>query len=224
MGGEAIEINPRVASSGIEISGNAIHDSGKQTCGGAWDCRPGITIDGPSVGGSTSNAVVQNNLIWDVGASCVWDKGGGNSAQIYSNTCYDFGKGVSHGVCMQGICASNQGNALVRDNIIYAPNGTAPFDSSPFTITNNVCGLGKACGSVGQVWSANTTQSTDPNNSSFMKIGSTSEARGTGTTLASVVIDYAGATRTAPADISAFMVGGSVVTALSAPANLRIVP
>jgi hypothetical protein len=225
MGGEGLEINPRVASSGIEISGNAIHNTGKQTCAGNWDCRPGITVDGPSVSGSTSNAVIQNNLIWDTGASCIWDKGGANSAQISDNTCYDFGKGTSHGVCMQGVCGDNHGNATIRNNIIVAPNGTNPFDSSPFTASNNICASGKSCGSAAQMWSANTVASTDANNSAFMTLGANSEAKGTGIAIAGVTVDYTGAARGTPADISAFKSGSQQQqTALAAPTNLRVVP
>ena len=50
FGGEGIELNPRVASSGAIISGSAFRHTGFQTCSGTWGCRPSILVDGPSCG------------------------------------------------------------------------------------------------------------------------------------------------------------------------------
>jgi hypothetical protein len=168
IGGEAIEINPRVPSSGLEISGNAIHNVGKQTCAGDWDCRPGITVDGPSARGSTSDVVIRDNLIWDTGGSCIWDKGGGNSALIVDNVCYDFAKIKGKGVCQQGICADNRGMATIKNNIIYAPNGSSPMDGSAFTAVDNICAPDKACGHSHKAWSSAMVRSLDQDSRDFM--------------------------------------------------------
>jgi hypothetical protein len=174
MGGEAIEVNPRGPSYGIEISGNAIHDAGKQTCGTSWDCRPGITIDGPSVGGTTSDVVITNNLIWDTAAACIWDEGGGNPSQLANNTCYDYGKMASQGSCTRGICGNNVSHATVSSNIVFSPAGADPFDYSPFAASNNVCASGKSCGDQARVWSSDMVLSTDPNNPGFMALNCSS--------------------------------------------------
>ena len=89
--GECVEINPRVTSSGLYIGGNVMYNCGRGTCNGAWLCRPGITVSIQS-GGGNNNTVIENNLMWSFGASCIWDRGGGSpAAQIRNNTCYDYG-------------------------------------------------------------------------------------------------------------------------------------
>ena len=203
MGGEAIEINPRVASSGITVTGNEIRNAGKQTCGGAWDCRPAVAINGPSCGGSTSNVTVTNNLMWDIGGSCIWSGGGGGSQQFSHNTCYDYAKGTASGVCQQGICGGTA--ATVQNNIIYATNGTNPFDGTSFTASHNLCGSSESCGTSSQAWSAATVLATD-GGVNHLRIGASSEARNTGTTLGSVTTDYRGTARPqeSASDIGAF--------------------
>jgi hypothetical protein len=222
--GEGIEVNPRVTSSNATFIGNAIHNVGKGTCGGAWLCRPAITVAIQSGGGNNAT-VIANNLIWDVASSCIWARGGGSpSAAIYNNSCYDYGKGG--GPNPQGISGySNGGQATIRNNIIYAPNGTAPFDGSPFVASNNICGSGKSCGSSSPVWSANTTLSTNENSTTFLQPGSGSEARNTGVTVPGVTTSYWGTVRPQESayDIGAFEYGGGTTSTLSAPTNLRII-
>jgi hypothetical protein len=220
--GEGIEINPRVTSTGITITGNAIHNVGKGTCATAWRCRPGITMSIQSGGGNNAT-VITNNLIWDIGSGCIWDRGGGTPKPlIANNSCYDYGKGEASGnVVPQGISGyNNGGTAVLRNNIIYSPNGESPFDGSPFTASNNLCGIGKYCGSASPVWSQNSVLSTDPNSSLFLKIGSTSEARNTGYSLSILTVDYAGVARPQEAsyDIGAFeFVSGGSATPTPVP-------
>jgi hypothetical protein len=209
--GEGLELNPRVTSSNATIVGNAIHGVGKGTCATAWNCRTAITVAVQSGGGNNST-VIANNLMWDTGSSCVWDRGGGSPASaIYNNTCYDFGKGTGAGdPNPEGISSySNSGNATIRNNIIFAPNGTAPFDGSSFVASNNICASCKSCGSSSQVWSANTVLSTDPNSISFLQSGASSEARNTGFAVASVSTNYWGGVRPQEGayDIGAFEYG-----------------
>src|SRR5262249_54702211 len=86
--GEGIEINPRVTSTGITIVGNAFYNVGKGTCATPWNCRPGITMSVQSGGGNNST-VIANNVIWDTGSGCIWDRGGGTPNPIIANnTCY----------------------------------------------------------------------------------------------------------------------------------------
>lgn len=156
QGGECVEVNPRTQSAGMMISGNAMHNCGKKSCGGGFDCRPAITL-GINQSGTLDDVVVQNNIMWDLGVGCVWDNTGSTSthvAKILNNTCYDYHKSTASGVCVQGICASGAtGHAIIRNNIIYAPNGTDPLDGSPFTADHNLCGSGKSCGTSSKVWS-----------------------------------------------------------------------
>jgi hypothetical protein len=221
MGGEGIEINPRVTSNNLTITGNAIHNVGKQTCSGAWGCRPGITMSVQS-GGGNNGTKIENNLIWDTGSSCIWDRGGGSpDPVIYNNTCYDYAK-IGTDPWPYGIAGySNGGTAVIRNNIIYAPNGTNPFDSSSFAASNNICGSGKSCGTSKQTWSSNTVVSTDQNSTNFMKIGDISEARNNGIPISGLVVDYAGNAKP-PYDIGGFVYGTAVSSAPLTPSNFRL--
>jgi len=202
----------------VQVTGNAFHNVGKQTCSGTWDCRPAITFDSCVNPAKVTNAQVNENIMWDIGGSCVWDKGGTISPPlIYNNTCYDFHKGTASGVCTQGVCGG--GSATVRNNIIFAPNGTAPFDGSPLTASNNLCGSGQSCGTFKQTWSANTVLSTDPTASSFMTFGSISEAKGTGIAIPGITVDYGGN----PLSLTIWDIGAGVTPlGLPTPANLRV--
>jgi len=229
MGGEGIEVNPRVTSSNLTITGNAIHNVGKQTCSGSWQCRPGVTVSIQSGNGNNAT-IVSNNLIWDTGSGCLWDRGGGSPRPAYyNNTCYDYGKGSSGGgPNPEGISGySDGGTATIQNNIIYAPNGTAPFDGSNFSASNNLCASGKSCGSSNQIWSANTLLSTVTGATTFLQIGSTSEARNHGAAITTLTASYGGVTRPQEGtyDIGAFEYSGSGtgVTTPTAPSNLRII-
>lgn len=223
MGGEGLEINPRVTSDNIEISGNAIHHVGYDTCGGTWNCRPGITMAIQS-GDGNNGTVIRNNLIWDTASSCIWSYGGGSpAALIYNNTCYDYGKGTGSLTHPEGISGKYTPTATVRNNLIYAPNGADPFDVS-FTASNNLCGSGKSCGSSNQTWSSSTVVSTDQNNASFMKLSNNSGAKDTAISVG-VTVDYSGISRPQGAgyDIGAYEYGATAV-GLQAPRNLRVAP
>ena len=189
--GGGVEFNPRTLSDGVNIDGNAFHNIGKGTCGTSWQCRPALIIDGPSCGGTTKNVTISNNLIWDMGSGCIWDRGGSSAAYFYNNTCFDYGKGSGGGgPNPQGISGyTNGGHATVKDNIIYAPNGTAPFDGSAFVKSNNVCS-GSGC----VTYNSGTLLSTDPNSIGFLKIGANSNATNAGVNL-NISTDYRGAPR-----------------------------
>ncbi|QQR77587.1 MAG: fibronectin type III domain-containing protein [Candidatus Moraniibacteriota bacterium] len=223
MGGEGIEINPRVTSNNLEITGNAIHNIGKVTCSTAWNCRPGITMSVQS-GGGNNGTVIKNNLIWDTGSGCVWDRGGGTPRPlIVNNTCYDYAK-IGSDPWPNGIAGySGPGTATVSNNIIYAPNGTNPLDGT-YAGTNNLCGSGKSCGSSSQAWSASTFLSTNENTSNFLQIGINSTAKDTGITIASVTNDYADNTRPVGSgwDIGAYEYGTSTpdTTSPTSPTTL----
>lgn len=228
FGGEGIEINPRVTSSGLTITGNAIHNVGKQTCSGAWLCRPGITVSVQS-GGGNNGTVITNNLLWDIGSGCVWDRGSGTPRPVIANNaCYDYGKGsASANPNPEGISGySDGGTATVSNNIIYAPNGTSPFDRSSFGGSNNLCASGKSCGASSRVWSAATVLSTNANTADFLKPGSGSEARNTGTAVSSVTTSYAGGARPQESvyDIGAYEYGVTTTSAPpAAPTNVKVV-
>jgi hypothetical protein len=206
--GDGLEINPRVTSTGLTITGNAIHDVGFGTCGNSWLCRPGITVSIQS-GGGNNNTVIENNLIWNTASGCIWDRGGGTPKPlIANNTCYNYGTGSSaSNPNPQGISGySNGGTAVVENNILYAPNGTVPFDGSSFSASHNVCA--GSCGSASQTWNSTTVLSTDPTSSNFMVVASGSSAVGKGVVLAGLTTAYSGGTRsTSSFDIGAFASG-----------------
>jgi hypothetical protein len=226
--GEGLEINPRVTSSNATITGNAMHNIGKGTCSTAWLCRPAVVVSVQS-GGGNNGTVITNNLMWDLGSGCVWDRGGGSPKPVVANnTCYDYGKGSSSAnPNPEGISGySDGGTAAVTNNIIYAPNGTAPFDGSRFTSSNNLCASGKSCGASSLVWSASTLLSTSVSGSNFLRIGSLSEARNAGVTVSGVTASYAGVARPQESvfDVGAFEYGSSTtVSAPAAPTNVRVI-
>jgi len=135
----------------------------------------------------------------------------GDTQYIYNNTIYDYGKGTGVGVTrMTGINSYTSGvSATIQNNIIYAPNGQAPFGvaSGGGTIggtkTNNICS-GTGCVSA---YNANTFLSVDPTNSNFLKIGSNSNARDAGAIISIVTTDYMGASRGSTYDIGSFEYG-----------------
>lgn len=227
MYGECIEINPRATSGPLTITGNAIHNCGFGTCSTAWNCRPGITVGNQGPGTGNNSTILANNLIWNVGSGCIWNRGDGTpAALIYNNTCYDYGKGnstVGGDPQPQGITGfSNNGKGTVANNIIYAPNGTAPFDSSPMTETNNICAA--ACGTSSQVYNTSTTlASTTENSANFLLLGASSIAIDHGANgAAATSMDYRAASRPVGSayDIGAFE-SGSSGSAPSVPGNPR---
>lgn len=201
MGGEGIEINPRATSGPLVISGNAIHNTGKVTCTTAWNCRPGITMSNQGPGAGNQNTVICSNLIWDTGSSCYWDRGAGTPvALVFNNTCYDYAKttGGVGDANPEGFSGYSDGaSGTDRNNIIYAPNGTDPFDGSGNTKTHNLCASGKSCGTSSQVWTAagstGTVLSTDENSPDFMVPSFSSVTRNRGFDVSGTcTLDYRG--------------------------------
>lgn len=226
--GEGLEINPRVTSSGATIIGNAFRNIGKGTCATNWQCRPAVVVSTQS-GGGNNNTLIANNLMWDLGSGCVWDRGGGSpKAVVVNNTCYDYGKGSGGGgPNPEGISGySDGGRATVRNNIIYAPNGTAPFDGSSFDASNNICASGKSCGGSSPTWSSRTVLSTDANSGSFLKIGGDSEAIDAGVSVITTIGSYLGLARILGGviDIGAFEHGVDGDVRPSPPSGLTIGP
>ncbi len=213
--GECIEVNPRVTSSGAHIAGNVLHGCGKGTCNGAWLCRPGITISVQS-GGGNNGTIIENNLLWDFGSSCIWDRGGGSpAAEIRNNTCFDYGKDGGTSPNPEGISGyGGPGRAIVRNNIIFAPNGTKAFNGNYAGASNNACAASDTCGSAKQGWSASEWVSTDPNSAAFLTLSAGSGARDAGALIAGLAEDYAGGLRPANGlfDIGAFEAGATAAT------------
>ncbi len=227
MYGEGIEINPRVTSSNATIIGNAFHDVGLGTCSTPWKCRPAITMSIQS-GGGNNGTVIANNMIWNTGSSCIYDRGGGNPRPlIQNNTCFNHGMGTMPGGQNnpQGITGySSGGTATVQNNIIYSPSGIAPFDASAFSASNNLCAPGASCGSAKQSYSAATFLSTDPNSPLFLQIGPGSEARNKGMPIAGVSGSYNGVPRPQEGahDIGAHELASGDTTAPVVPGGLKV--
>ena len=209
--GECVEINPRVTSSGLYIGGNVMYNCGRGTCNGSWLCRPGITVSVQS-GGGNNNTVIENNLLWSFGSSCIWDRGGGSPApQIRNNTCYDFGNDNGTSPNPEGIAGyGGTGSAVVRNNIVFSGNGTKAFNGTYGGATNNACASGENCGSSGVSWTAGSWLSTDPASANFLKISASSPAKDAGASITAVRVDLTGAARPADGayDIGAFEVNG----------------
>jgi hypothetical protein len=184
-----IQFEPRDYSDTIVIEGNALHNIGKKGCGdNSWGCSPAITL-ADSCGGTLTNNYVRNNIMWDIGSSAITQYATVSSF-YYHNTIFDYGKGSPQDRTTQGIVGySNNGKGTIRDNIIYSPMGNAAFDSSPFTKSNNVCS-GSGC----IAYLSSTFLSTDQNNPAFLQIGSASNAKDAGISVA-VTKDYRGIPR-----------------------------
>jgi hypothetical protein len=190
MGGEGIEVNPRSPSSNVTITGSAFHHIGFSTCGASWACRPAVTMDGGSCNnGSTSNGVVSNNLMWDIAASCVWFRSAG-PLYGYNNSCFDYGKGSGQISANEGMTTWLSGggpSTTLRNNILFAPNGTAPFDNSAFVRSNNICnGTGCTTG-----YSSAVFVSTSQNSSNLFQLSGNSPAVNAGASTG-LTVDYAG--------------------------------
>ncbi len=233
MGGEGLEVNPRVSSNGVTIEGNAIHNVGFATCndGGTRSCRPAVVLN-INQSGSVDNVLIRNNLMWNTASGCVWEKSGSRGTavpQIYNNTCYDYGKGTKTNNQPEGFSAQSFGSsAIVRNNIVYAPNGTNPFGVGvSFSADHNLCKSGGSCGSSAAVWSSTTVLSTTEDSANFLKIGTSSEAAASGINLYSdgITLDYASLLRVTVGafDIGAFAADGVPSTRVpDAPVGLNV--
>ena len=217
-----IQIEPRCASTGLVISGNAFHDLGHHSCGGKWYCRPAIAVT-DSCGGNNSGYIISNNLIWSTASSCMWLYGGTGS--VFNNSCYSFaeGTGSGSGLDTYNSAIAGYGGSLsgktVENNIMYSPYSSSFANGSP-TMSYNICS--GSCGSSSKTWSSSTWLSTDQANSNFMKIGTNSNAYNSGLTISSVTTDYAGVARTSGTayDIGAIEYAPSTVP--SAPIIINI--
>jgi len=184
FGGDGIEINPRIAVTGITITGNVIYNAGNiSTFAGSH--RPGITV-GNNTGAADNGVIVANNLIWNTGSGCIWARANGTPAALYyNNTCYDYtNTGGGTDPQPQGISDINGAcpNGTVKNNIIYDPDGNNPTCSSPgASITNNACASGKNCGSSSQVWTTAGWGSISTASSLYLTLASGSVAIDTGT-------------------------------------------
>jgi hypothetical protein len=179
---------------------------GKGTCATKWNCRPAITMSVQSGDGNNAT-VIANNLLWDIGSGCIWDRGLGTPRPvIYNNSCYDYAKGAGGGgPNPEGISGyGNRGTAVVQNNIIFTTNGTWPLDRSAFTASHNLCGTsfwssyipwGTICGASSQTWSVNSVLSTDENTATFLTIGIASEARNRGVAIPTLTSSYSGGSR-----------------------------
>jgi hypothetical protein len=210
MGGEGIEVNPRSPSSNVTITGSAFHHIGFSTCGASWACRPAVTMDGGSCNnGSTSNGVVSNNLMWDIAASCVWFRSAG-PLYGYNNTCFDYGKGSGQISANEGMTTWQSGggpSTTLRNNILFAPNGTVPFDNSSFIRSNNICN-GSGCTTT---YSSAVFVSTNQANANLFQLSGNSPAVNSGYNTA-LLVDYLGTPRPQGTayDIGAFeFIGGT---------------
>lgn len=211
FGGDTIEINPRIAVTGVQIIGNVIYNGGNVSTfsGGGVNHRPCISISNQN-GNADNGVVVANNLIWDCGSGAIWARASGTPAALYyNNTIYDY-HNATDGTQPEGISSTSGAcpEGAVRNNIIYDPEGTDPIGTGGCSnVDHNLCGTGKDCGTSSQVYSASTLVSTTVNDADYLTIGASSEAVDAGTTTGAPTVaatDYAGTTRDATYDIGAY--------------------
>lgn len=229
LGSLGVQIEPRNTADNVVISGNAFHNLGKLSCGSRWGCRGGVAL-ADSCGGKLTDQNVFNNLMWDFASYCVSSTA--YEAEVYNNTCFDFGKGPADAnspLEAFSTYRSSYSGTTLKNNIIYAPNGTNPTDGSPFTRTNNLCATSKSCANTGQQTdsAANIFLSTDPNSPDFLKVKPTSKAVNLGVTVAGVLTDYFGTSRPQGSayDIGAFEYasgGGGDIIPPAAPSGLSV--
>lgn len=207
-GGEAIEINPRIAVTGVQITGNAIYDGGRiSTFAGAH--RPCVTISSNDTG-IVNGVNVSNNIIWNCGSGCIWARASGSPvAMYYNNTCYDYinagGGGDPETKGISGFTNACSGDTI-RNNIIYDPEGFDPMCAAGEG-SNNACASGKNCGTSKQTWTTANWSSISTASALYLMLASGSVAIGTGTTTGAPAVvgaDYSGFTRGAAYDIGAF--------------------
>jgi hypothetical protein len=206
LGSLGIQIEPRKSVNGAIIEGNAFHDLGQLSCGSRWHCRPAISI-ADSCGATHTNGIIQNNLMWNIASSCVWQftpNSGGNN-QIVNNTCYNYGTGSPQDESTTGFSSyNNTGKAIIRNNIILATSNN-PLDGSSWgTVTNNLCLTGKSCGTSSQTDSiVNTFISTSTSSASFLRIPDTSKAVDHGYATGVTTYYFGSGTRSGTIDIGA---------------------
>jgi hypothetical protein len=225
--GEALEIRLFQNLDGLVIDGNAMHNLGKGTCAGSWKCRSSITLAVGSGSPSLTNARITNNLIWDTGEGIVRDWLG--KPLIANNTVYNWGVGSpANGGWGQWAFFgySNDGNATIENNIIFATGSTAngyakiPFDGSPFAASNNLCASGTKCGSSTGVVSASSFLSTDQNSAWFLRPGGSMTALlGLNVGLS---VDYLGNARPTIGSVGAIQTSGVTAEVPLPPSNFTV--
>ncbi len=214
-GAAGIESNPRNATAGVYIYGNAFHNVGHESCGTEWKCRPPIILDGPSCSGTTTDVLITDNIMWDIGGGGIWERTGESAEEIliYNNTIYDYGKGADgdrNGIT--GYTGANGVAALTNNIVMYSSGSHPPFDATGFTKTNNMCLTGETCGDNSQTESlANTFESTNEDSSNFLKLKSGANAIDNGSA-SGVTTSYFGDTWVEPYDIGADQYGDTSTT------------
>ena len=219
--GEVVELRPcgGAVMSSFTFDGNAVHNIGKGSCG-TWNCRTFITFSSDTSGctsGGTISAPIQvtNNLLFDIGGSCIDVGNLPGTGKIYNNTCIQWGQGTGGNGTWGSVGYVNgalSGGTPVgdyRNNIFYA-TGTyggatkVPFISNSSHGSNHICIPGDtACGSSSLAYqTSGTTQtlaSTDWTQSGFGTVnGATSNAVGNGMNeYATTTVDYLGQPRSA---------------------------
>lgn len=238
--GECVELNPRVTSSVFLIANNAFHNVGKGTCrSSTWSCRPAI-LTNINQSGATNLAVIANNIIWNTGSGCIWEKShstGANAAKVFNNTCYDYGKGASNNGQPFGINGATSGSdgfnsvMLAENNTICEQGGINPFSTAlaSHTTASNLVKSGES-GGTSSVTAASCSAmflSVDENTANFLKIDASSPGYNAGADLsATITDDYLGISRPKATtfDIGAFEfdAGGDTtdpVVTITAPAT-----
>ena len=220
ISGDGIEFNLRDTDATYEadnvlIDGNAFHDIGSGTCSAGWGCRPAITQGVQYGSPGWRDFVVSNNIMWNIGESCVRAHAGGNEVEYLNNTCYTWGIGdpETNQYNQYGMRGSGNGTpaGIITNNILYATGTTAnsnakeAFPSTDGDISYTGCESGETCGDNSQNnLSGATFQSLDEDNANFLKLAVSTTPIDNGTDLSGTFTgSYFGDTRSGTFDIGA---------------------
>lgn len=187
-----IQIESRGASSDIDISGNAFHDT-STNCTPIGHDRPAIDPASAGCYGTYTNVNVTNNICFDLGGGGIYIDGGNPS--IYNNTLYNFNtNGATDTPNNWGIAGSTSGaSATVRNNLIvkYTASGYT-YNTGGWTQSNNLTD------STGSSYFASTSSSS----TDFLKLKAGAPAIDAGYATG-LTTDYFGDSRSGTLDVGA---------------------
>jgi hypothetical protein len=170
--GRGIQIEPRGASSGFIVDGNAFHNIGYNNSGSSSISCAVQPAD--ACGITTGNVSITNNVGWDLGGGfgCLFQST--STLIVRNNTVWDYGNKTPASLNSHGITSFSDGNAaIVQNNIVLAPaqGGINPMNrNSGWTSSKNLCESGSSCGATSVAGTAaNTFQSTSTLSANFLK-------------------------------------------------------
>jgi hypothetical protein len=198
--GRGIQVEPRGASSGFVIDGNAFHNIGYNNSGSSSISCAVQPAD--ACGVTTGNLTISNNIGWDLGGgfACLFQSSA--TLVVRNNTAWDYGNKTPASLNSHGITSFTDGNAaVVQNNIVLAPaqGGINPMNrNSGWTSAKNLCESGSSCAATSVAGTAATTfTSTLTSSVDFLKPATGGPAANAGNNYQAngITTDYLGASR-----------------------------